>query len=149
MYIKGYELTNTNEINWDKGLIGYYALSISYAAFSANTWEGDNILLISRMYVCTQMSRELQTRVIWNVSGNGKKRGGWGWGGKQGLTGGWDQNEPYIKTAPFSPCQKGDGEWILIFKTNWSTQESGHSRIQVFPKNTWHNIKHTYIINTT
>lgn len=28
---------------------------------------------------------------------------------------GWNQNELYIKTVPFSPCQKGDGELSFVF----------------------------------
>lgn len=63
------------------------------------------MLYLKNVYMCLDVQR-IADREIWNVSCNGKKRGGWEWGGKGGLTGGWDQNEPYIKTSILSLSER-------------------------------------------
>lgn len=60
---------------------------------------------ISRMYVCAQMSRELQTERsgMFLAMERKKKRRGRDGVGREGFKGGWDQNEPYIITFNFLP----------------------------------------------
>lgn len=124
----------------EKGWWDIDALGNSYAAFSArnSTWEGENLLLyLKNVCMCSDVQR-IADREIWNVSGNGKKRRGVGigkGGSNRGMESEWTLHQ---NCSIFSLSERG---WWMrfcfyFFKNNWSLQESGYSRIQVFLKNT-------------